>query len=243
MDLQHLLDDERRRKDRRTGRRMPRHRVALLLGALGAVIVLGTGTALTAAAVGSITEYDELNAAAEASTPVFSPPASVPPAELEPAPTEPTATATEAPAAAVVGETTIDGNVVEPAPGGIAVILGHTVYDENTDLALIPRPSAEYVERWGAFDVEVSLMQDHLDAVCMAEKGFKAAYVPLWETWELGDTMEVVDALDAFNESRNPEWQEAFWGADDQPLGDAYDWQQAGCHGASVHYTGMDDAN
>ena len=43
--------------------------------------------------------------------------------------------------------------------------------------------------------------------------------------------------------ARNPEWQEAMWGAEDQPLGDSYDWQQAGCHGASVHATGMDDAH
>lgn len=242
MDLQHLLDDERRRNDRRTGRRMPRHRVALLLGALGAIIVIGTGTALTAAAVGSITEYDEVNAAAEASASASAPPASAPPVELEPAPTEPTPSATEAPAAAAVEETAIDENVVEPAPGGIAVILGHTVYDENTDIALIPRPSPEFVERW-ALDFDTIVMQSHLDAVCMAEKGFKAAYLPMWDTWEAGDTMQAVAQLDSFNDSRNPEWQEAMWGADDQPLGEDYDWQQAGCHGASVHYTGMDDAN
>ena len=53
----------------------------------------------------------------------------------------------------------------------------------------------------------------------------------------------VLDELDAFNDARNPEWQEAMWGAEDQPLGDSYDWQQAGCHGASVHATGMDDAH
>ncbi|GAA1962801.1 hypothetical protein [Agromyces allii] len=241
MNVQHLLDDERQRRSERK-RRMPRHRVALLLGAVGAAIVLGTGSALTAAAVASITEYDELNAAAEEQVSVPEPSA-----EVAPATSEPTTVASEAPAAAAVQETVVEQTTVaeasvEPAPGGIATILGHTVYDENTDLALIPRPSPEYVEKW-AIQVDVSLMQSHLDAVCMAEKGFKAAYILLWETWEQGDTMEVVGALDTFNESRNPEWQEAMWGSPDQPLGDAYDWKQAGCHGASVHYTGMDDAN
>ncbi|ANJ26103.1 hypothetical protein [Agromyces aureus] len=237
MNMQHLLDDERQREHQRTQRRMPRHRLALLLGAVGAVIAIGTGSALAAAAVASITERDELNAVAEASLPVFTPPA-----ELEPSTTPPAPNPTEAPAAAAAEETAVVEDPVEPDPGGIAIIHGHTVYDENTDLALIPRPSAEFVQEW-AFDAEVILMQNHLDAVCMAEKGFKAAYILLWETWEQGDTMQAVGALDTFNESRNPEWQEAMWGADDQPLGDAYDWQQAGCHGASVHHTGMDDAN
>jgi hypothetical protein len=33
------------------------------------------------------------------------------------------------------------------------------------------------------------------------------------------------------------------YGADDQPFGDAYDWEHAGCHGVAVHFTGTDDAN
>ncbi|KQM82607.1 hypothetical protein [Agromyces sp. Leaf222] len=244
MNVQHLLDEERERENRSTQRRMPRHRVALLIGAVGAVIIIGTGSALTAAAVASITEYDELNAAAEASSPVITP-TELAPSAILPAETA-TETAAEAPAAAAAEETVVDEaateDPVEPAPGGITTILGHTVYDETTDLALIPRPSPEFIEEW-ALDFDTIVMQSHLDAVCMADKGFQAAFLPIWDTWESGDTMEAVGALDAFNDSRNPEWQLAMWGADDQPLGEDYDWKQAGCHGASVHDTGMDDAH
>jgi len=243
MNVQHLLDEERERENRSTQRRMPRHRVALLLGAVGAVIAIGTGSALTAAAAASITEYDELNAVAEASSPVITPPTELAPSAILPAETA-TETAAEAPAAAAAEETVVDEAAAteDPAPGGIATILGHTVYDETTDLALIPRPSPEFIEEW-ALDFDTIVMQAHLDALCMADKGFKAAFLPIWDTWESGDTMEAVGALDAFNDSRNPEWQLAMWGADDQPLGEDYDWKQAGCHGASVHDTGMDDAH
>ncbi|WP_353813537.1 hypothetical protein [Agromyces sp. SYSU T00266] len=238
MNMQDLLDDERRRDEARRGRRMPRRRVALLIGAVGAVIALGTGAALTAAAVSEVNRYEQLSAAASDVPPTATDSATDP--TLTPTGPEPSASPA---AASASGEASasVDGDV-EQAPGGIATILGYTVYDETSDLDLIPRPSAEFVEKW-AIDVEVGLMQDHLDAACMAEKGFRAAFIPMWQTWENGDTMAVRDELDAFNDARTPEWQEAFWGADDQPLGDAYDWTQAGCHGASVHYTGMDDAN
>ncbi|WP_430645120.1 hypothetical protein [Agromyces sp. GXS1127] len=241
MNLQDLLDDEREREGRRQQRRMPRRRVALLVGAVGVAIAIGTGAALTAAAVAEITEFDELSAAATA-PPVASPLAVGAATDPPPATTGPDQSATPAPASAAGEASASADDEVEPAPGGIATILGYTVYDETSDLDLIPRPSAEFVEEW-QIDVETILMQSHLDAACMAEQGFRAAFIPVWQTWEGGDTMAVLDELDAFNESRSPEWREAFWGADDQPLGDAYDWTQAGCHGASVHYTGMDDAN
>ncbi|GAA1059904.1 hypothetical protein [Agromyces bracchium] len=241
MNLQHLLDDERRREEERQGRRMPRRRVVLLVGAVGAAIAIGTGAALTAAAVSEINGYEQLSAASTA-TPAVSTPAPDTAADPTPATTEPDPSASSAPAPAA-GEASAAGDVdAEPAPGGIATIRGYTVYDERSDLDLIPRPSAEFVEEW-ALDVETILMQSHLDAKCMAEKGFTAAFIPMWQTWENGDMMALLEELDAFNDARTPEWQEAFWGADDQPLGDAYDWTQAGCHGASVHYTGMDDAN
>lgn len=243
MNLQHLLDDERRREERRRERWSPRHRVALLVGALGAVIVIGTGAALTAAAVSEINGFEQQEAAS-AEAPDASPPApdaaTVPtdPTVPTPATTDPDPGASPAPAQA---SAPIEG-AVEPAPGGIATIRGYTVYDETSDLDLIPRPSAEFAEEWH-LDVETLLMQSHLDAVCMAEKGYKAAFIPIWQTWENGDMVAVIDELDAFNDARTPEWREAMYGADDQPLGDAYDWKQAGCHGAAVHYTGMDDAN
>ena len=245
MNLQHLLDDERRREAQRHERRMPRHRAALLVGAVGAAIAIGTGAALTAAAVSEINGYDQQTAAFTAA-PDVSPPApdaptdSTPAADPAPVAADPDPSASPAPASAA-GEDDVDADA-EPDPGGIATILGYTVYDETSDLDLIPRPSAEFVQEW-PLDYETMLMQSHLDAVCMAEKGFKAAFIPMWQTWETGDPMAVLAELDAFNDSQNPEWQEAYWGADDQPLGDAYDWKQAGCVGASVHYTGMDDAN
>ncbi|MEI5582573.1 MULTISPECIES: hypothetical protein [unclassified Agromyces] len=236
MNLQHLLDDERRREQQRQERWTPRHIVALLVGAVGAAIVLGTGGALTAAAVSEINGYEQQTAASTA-LPDASPAAPDAATAPTPATTDPDPSASPAPASGP-----IEG-AVEPAPGGIATILGYTVYDETSDPALIPRPPAEVFEEWGDVDVETILMQNHLDAVCMAEKGFKAAYVAMWQTWENGDTFAVIDELDAFNDARNPEWEEAMWGAPDQPLGEDYDWKQAGCHGASVHATGMDDAN
>lgn len=235
MNLQHLLDDERRREEQRQERWTPRHRVALLAGAVGAAIVIGTGGALTAAAVSEIHGYEQ-QTAAFASAPDMSPPAPDAATDSTPVTTDPDPSTASAPASAA------GDHAVEPAPGGIATIRGYTVYDETSDLDLIPRPSAEFVEEW-APDVETILMQDHLVAVCMAEKGFKAAFIPIWQTWENGDTMAVVDALDAFNGAHDPVWREAHGGALDQPSGEDYDWKQAGCVGAAVHYTGMDDAN
>lgn len=237
MNLQHLLDDERRREERRQERRTPRHRLALLVGAVGAAIAIGSGAALTAAAVSEVNGYNEQSAASTAH-PEVSPPA----VDAATGPTPTPATADPVPSASPQPASAAVDDGVEPDPGGVATILGYTVYDETSDLALIPRPSADFLEDW-PLDIEVGLTQDHLDAVCMAEKGFKAAFIPVWQTWGTGDSMAVLDELDAFNDSQNPEWQEAYWGADDQPLGDAYDWQQAGCHGASVHATGRDDAH
>ena len=239
MNLQHLLDDERRREQQRQERWTPRHRVALLVGAVGAAIVIGTGAALTAAAVSEINGFEQQTAASTAVPDALpaAPDEATMPTPATTATTAPDPSASPAPASAPIDD------AVEPAPGGIATILGYTVYDETSDLDLIPRPSAESLEEWGDVDVETILMQSHLDAVCMAEKGFKAAYVAMWQTWDNGDTFAVVDELDAFNDARNPDWEEAKWGAPDQPLGEDYDWTQAGCHGASVHATGMDDAN
>ncbi|GGI43969.1 hypothetical protein BCL57_000225 [Agromyces flavus] len=236
MNLQDLLDDEQRREERRQERSTPRHRIALVVGAVGAVIAIGTGAALTAAAVSEISGDGQQTAASTAAPDVSA--AAPPDAAMVPTPPtiDPGPSATPSPASAVVED------AVAPEPGGITTILGYTVYDETSDLDLIPRPSAEFLEEW-PFDVEVGLMQDHLDAVCMAEKGFRAAFIPMWQTWETGDTMAVINELDAFNDARTPEWREAMYGADDQPLGNAYDWQQAGCHGAAVHATGMDDAH
>ncbi|MBM7503742.1 hypothetical protein ACFPER_09670 [Agromyces aurantiacus] len=240
MNLQNLLDDERAREARRQERRTPRHRIALVVGAVGAAMAIGTGAALTAAAMSEI-NADGQEIAASTVTPDVSAPAR-PDTAAVPTPTtnDPLASAAPAPASGATDDPVEDA--VAPEPGGIATIRGYTVYDETSDLDLIPRPSAEFIEEW-ALDVEVGLMQDHLDAVCMAEKGFKAAFIPMWQTWETGDTMAVIDELDTFNDARTPEWHEAMFGADDQPLGDAYDWQQAGCHGASVHATGMDGAH
>ena len=231
MNLQHLLDDERRREEQRTKRWTPRHRVALAVGAVGAAIVLGTGGVLTAAAVAEINGFEQQTAAFASASNTSQP---APDAAAVPTPSDTGADPSASPAPASAA--------VDPEPGGIATILGYTVYDETSDLALIPRPSAEFVEEW-APDVETMLMQDHLIAACMAEKGFQAAFIPMWQTWENGDTEQVVQALDAFNGARDPEWREAHGGAPDQPSGEDYDWKQAGCVGAAVHATGMDDAN
>ncbi len=235
MNLQDVLDDERRREEERQRQRMPRRRVALLVGAVGAAVAIGTGAVLTAAAVAQINGDGQQTAASTTAPDVSAAPFD---SATDPTPTvnDPVASASPAPASDAVEDS------VAPQPGGIATIRGYTVYDETSNLDLIPRPSAEFVEEW-ALDVETILMQSHLDAACMAEKGFTAAFIPMWQTWETGDMMAVLDELDAFNDSRTPEWREAMYGADDQPLGDAYDWKQAGCHGASVHATGMDDAH
>ncbi|WP_127792562.1 hypothetical protein [Agromyces sp. LHK192] len=249
-DMQGLLDDEQRREEENRGqRRTRRHRLTLVAGVVGAVVVLGTGGVLTAAAVSTLTE-DPAIATTAATVDL---PAPTSQAATSQAPT-PSAVPTPAPAAegaipptaapAEASDTPLAGSE-QPAPGGIGTILGYTVYDETSDLDLIPRPTPEFAEEW-QLDHETSLMQSHLDAVCMAEKGFKAAYVLMWQTWEAeepGRAMQVLDELDALNGSRDPAWMEAMYGPDDQPLGEDYDWRQAGCHGASVHATGMDDAN
>ncbi|HEX6955393.1 MAG TPA: hypothetical protein VF156_10990, partial [Agromyces sp.] len=125
MNLQHLLDDERRREERRRERWSPRHRVALLVGAVGAVIVIGTGAALTAAAVSEINGFEQQEAASAAAPDVSPPARDVATDATDPAPatTDPDPSTSPAPAQA---SAPIEG-AVEPAPGGIATIRGYTV--------------------------------------------------------------------------------------------------------------------
>lgn len=204
----------------RAGQPAPR-RGGLAFLVIAGVAVLGAIGATAAVAVGSTVALSP--------EPAVSAPTPSAPAVSSPAP--PPAIAAEA--------------APEPAPGGVAVIRGLTVYDETSDISLIPRPSADYHERWSITpaESEVWLTQAHLDAVCMAEHGFTAAFIPVWDLMESGDNPGIAAELVEHNDGKDPAWLVAMDGEPDPPLGADYDWTQAGCHGASVHATGMHNAN
>ncbi len=166
---------------------------------------------------------------------------------LTPEPTSTAAVASmpaETPAVAPAPVVEPDASLT-PAPGGVAVIGGLTVYDETSDISLIPRPTPDVFDRWSftPSEIEIQLQQSHLDAVCMAEKGFKAAFIPVWQRLDSGSHVQITDELLEYNQASDPAWIEAMFGSPDQPLGADYDWRQAGCAGASTHATGMDNAN
>lgn len=72
-------------------------------------------------------------------------------------------------------------------------------------------------------NLESEVAEDVMDVQCMKEKSFY--YNPLGQ---LGGHFETAAAA-------------AFWG--NTGGGDSYRWQDAGCHGASVHNTGNDNSN
>lgn len=195
-------------------------RGGLVFLVIAGVAVLGAVGATAAVAVGST--------AALTPEPT-SPAVATAPVEVSPAPASPL----------------LPDAAPEPAPGGVDVISGLTVYDETSDISLIPRPAADVLDRWGftSSDIEIQLKQSHLDAVCMAKQGFKAAFIPVWQRLESGSNLQITDELTIYNQASDPAWIEAMFGSSDQPLGADYDWRQAGCHGAAVHATGMDNAN
>lgn len=101
-------------------------------------------------------------------------------------------------------------------------------YDATTDPAAIV-PSTEAHLSDGVWEA-----QQQIIARCMAEQGF-------WYAWTNDRALADPDARVMVLYDHGEAADLAQYG--DTPLGDAYDWSRAGCHGYAVHVTGMDDAN
>lgn len=104
-------------------------------------------------------------------------------------------------------------------------------YDATTDPADVIIPE---VDEWGEVNDGIWEAQRQITAKCMADQGF-------WYAW----TNDRSKALDEYGTLILSDESEAAKLAEDgdTPLGDAYDWTRAGCHGYAVHVTGMDDAH
>ncbi|UOE42733.1 hypothetical protein [Agromyces larvae] len=225
-DLQDLLDDERRRDARPS--RAPR--VALIAGAVGVAVALGAGVTLAASAAASIASLEPPAERVVAESTATDAPSAEPEASDGVEPTF--GTDVGAGAAEPAGE--VGADPVLP-PGAVALnAAGSPIYDETTDVSLIPLPAD-----WTQAEIDhakIWLKQAELDGDCMVEKGFGYRFTPYWMRVE-GDWGENL------NDYSDPAYAEALDGPADRPLGEDYDWQQAGCHGRSVHVTGMDDAH
>ena len=101
-------------------------------------------------------------------------------------------------------------------------------YDATTDPADIV-PSTDPTFSDGIWEA-----QQQIIAKCMADQGF-------WYAWTNNRALLDPERRTMVLSDDSPAAELAEYG--DTPLGDAYDWTRAGCHGYAVHVTGMDDAN
>ncbi|WP_314140192.1 hypothetical protein [uncultured Plantibacter sp.] len=101
-------------------------------------------------------------------------------------------------------------------------------YDATTDPADIV-PSTDPTFSDGIWEA-----QQQIVAKCMADQGF-------WYAWTNNRALLDPERRTMVLSEDGPAAELAEYG--DTPLGDAYDWTRAGCHGYAVHVTGMDDAN
>lgn len=104
-------------------------------------------------------------------------------------------------------------------------------YDATTDPADVIIPE---INEWGEPNDGIWEAQQQIIARCMSDQGFWYAWTnnrgladPEWGSLILTEQGEAAELAE--------------YG--DTPLGDAYDWSRAGCHGYAVHVTGMDDAH
>ena len=120
---------------------------------------------------------------------------------------------------------------VAPAPAGSADA-SMPVFDVNSDISTIVIPGSFDAKQ--AENAKIRLFEQALEAKCMAEKGFHYTYTPDW-------MQPLTRGADL------PSWDspfgEALWGMPDRPVGDDYDWQQAGCNGYAVHAADQDAGN
>ena len=104
-------------------------------------------------------------------------------------------------------------------------------YDATTDPASIVIPSTN---DWGEANTGIWEAQQQIIAKCMADQGF-------WYAWTNNRALLDPERRTMVLSEDGPAAELAEYG--DTPLGDAYDWTRAGCHGYAVHVTGMDDAH
>ncbi|MGI9821956.1 hypothetical protein [Agromyces sp. Marseille-Q5079] len=209
--------------------RRPRGRLALLIVAgIAAVAAISGATVLTVSATAGITAFEAQNSAP--SPEAGSEPASGTVADIVavPAAAEPTAPAESGSDAAA--DATTEEPVADDSDGA-------PVFDASTDVSTIPAPPADWPES-EVLNARIWLQQQDIVADCMLEQGFTYEYTPFW----LLTADDLPSGSSGDGGPGSAEWV-ALWGPDDQPLGEDYDWQQAGCHGYAVHVTGMDDAN
>lgn len=120
------------------------------------------------------------------------------------------------------------GEPVSPASGVDYSQTPEGWYDATTDPASIVPSTDSYLSDgiWEA--------QQQIIAKCMADQGF-------WYAWTNDRALLDPERPTMVLSEEGPAAELAEYG--DTPLGDAYDWTRAGCHGYAVHVTGMDDAN
>ena len=168
-------------------------------------------------------EGDGAGAADGSATPETSPQ----PAEPRPTPSTPSEPVTppspavppgdEAPAPAPIPD---DPSADHPAPGGPDSV------EPNPD-GTMPPPPPEKRRQWLAFQQIVR--------ECMTASGHEYLY---WEWWnpKSAKSNRFPPMPADLTSDEYVAWELALYG--DSPLGDAYDWQRAGCWGYAVHLTG-----
>ncbi|ROR80508.1 hypothetical protein SAMN06295974_2328 [Plantibacter flavus] len=123
------------------------------------------------------------------------------------------------------------GEPVSPASGVDYSQTPEGWYDATTDPASIVIPPTN---EWGEANNGIWEAQQQIIATCMADQGF-------WYAWTNNRALLDPERPTMILSEDGPAAELAEYG--DTPLGDAYDWTRAGCHGYAVHVTGMDDAN
>jgi hypothetical protein len=221
--------------------RRPRGRTVILsIAGLATVAALTGGAILAVSASASIASFDAQNAAAASE--VRSQPGDTTGDGAVDAASDIEAAPAEAPTSDAAANAAPDAATV-PAAGEPAAAASDVppVYDADTDFATIPAPPAEWPES-ELLNADVWLAQQEIVGDCMQEQGFDYSFTPFWLNVPMPDEQETDEPINLNGAPGSAQWV-ALWGADDQPLGEDYDWQQAGCHGYAVHVTGMDDAN
>ena len=123
------------------------------------------------------------------------------------------------------------GEPVSPAAGVDYSQTPAGWFDATTDPASIVIPPTN---DWGEANTGIWEAQQQIIAKCMADQGF-------WYAWTNNRALLDPERRTMVLSEDGPAAELAEYG--DTPLGDAYDWTRAGCHGYAVHVTGMDDAN
>lgn len=218
------------------GPREPGRRdVAWVTGVVATAVVVGTVAVLTV-------PRPEPTAPAgltmnRTSIPTTASPTAPPPSTATPAPAEattppPTAVAPTPPPATPTDRATATTAPSTAAPGG--TLIARTGWHVITRAELHAYVSSSPIFADDAANAAVWEEQAWLDIGCMADKGY--VYDPIAEHRD-GEAGSASDGLTA---AQRAGYAVAMYGPEtDAP----YDWRTAGCHGLSVHETGMDDAH